>query len=212
MSKKPVNFYQGAKGTFRIDLIGNDDALKVTHTYKEIMQAIKDGFIPYFIRETDRVYYYFLNSYSDATLIFSGETEDIIIDNYNTITIYEKESGGSGGSDGGAFEIVGIAGMDITYSAQDIAPGNNNIQCTMRDDYSVGVWPPTYDDFYTSNIYGTDFTSFPGCIVNECVINPPIGENTGSCVINVYNPDSVFGASGGAIANVTFLVIRANEA
>lgn len=111
MSKKPVNFYQGAKGTFEVEIIPNETIIdggtvigyKATHTFAEIKQAIADGFLPYCVIKGDQTVYHILYNYNDSDdsghVMFTSEVGIITIRYNNTVKVEEKESGGSGGSD-----------------------------------------------------------------------------------------------------------------
>lgn len=87
MSNKPVNFYHGAKGTFKIKLWMQNNSYVKDHSFKEIKQALNDGFLPYIV-DTETGSYYQLSSSGDNVISFSDTSWRINItseDNINWI-------------------------------------------------------------------------------------------------------------------------------
>lgn len=148
MSKKPVNFYQGAKGTFRIDIVKRmihpslPMMTRATHTYDEIKQAIEDGFIPYCIfKDGPSDSYYYLSAKEGSTnLHFIGEYDDVIIDS-DGVEIREKESGDSGGS---VPQLLhDLKTISYTKTTQTTIPANASTSVTLTR--QSGNIPSEYD-------------------------------------------------------------------
>lgn len=121
MSNKPVNFYQGAKGTFRIDIVSHtvegETVRKATHTYEEIKQAIEDGFLPYCVMKSNTGVDYFYLIYESDTLVFDGDIEQVTILDNDKVAVVEKESGDSGG--GGEGGDTGTRDSYIVFLSQN---------------------------------------------------------------------------------------------
>lgn len=164
MSKKPVNFYQGAKGTFKDEIIGSTSGevtvYKATHTYEEIKQAIADGFVPYCVikeGETGVGYYYLIydnTTLEQTRLTFDGNTEQVVIKVNNEVTIEDKESGGSGGESGGTGVFL------VTFVDGDTVTCDKTLQ-EINAAYTEG------NIIIARFVYIEDGESFP--------INPPMG-------------------------------------
>lgn len=144
MSKKPVNFYQGAKGTYRIDIIETEGGTKATHAFNEIKQAIEDGFLPYCVTDdgVDREYH-LLDMYSDDDdgqyFVFNSELEYIEISNSNNVTITQKDSGGSGeySTIKVAYTLERPANFPLTLAPNETYLFNLNPSITPPNEYLI---------------------------------------------------------------------------
>lgn len=187
MSKKPVNFYQGAKGTFEIEIIPNETIVdgesvitfKATHTFAEIKQAIADGFLPYCVIKGNQAIYHILYNYNDSDdsghVMFTSEAGVISIRYNNTVKVEEKESGGSDDSGG----IMYINSLPPSDENKTLTPDKTFAE--VREALSNGILP-----------------------VYRYVLLPPIGEGiVATFYLSSASPDSIIFTNTNATENMT---------